>query len=156
MTGKKLTLTLTRMRCLFNSSKYVVEKKTDTLNIAQIEIFFRKKLVINFCHWTFRIFCFSQWRHVDSTHAGSVKVNLFPSQQISCHTGSYQCFLLILNFSSNIYNYWTSDWFFRCFGGYHINDTAGWFHTVSCVRSKRLWRHGLMALISLVEFLWWF
>ena len=31
------------------------------------------------------------------------------------------------------------------FSGCHKNDIKGWFHTFSCVRSKRLWRHVLTA-----------
>ena len=51
-------------------------------------MFLRKKSCYEFCHCKFRMFSLSEYRHVVSTHAQSVKVNLFPGQQISCHTGS--------------------------------------------------------------------
>ena len=39
---------------------------------------------------------------------------------------------------------WTSNWLICCYRGCHKNDMEGWFQTVSCVHSKRLWRHVLI------------
>ena len=68
LSGNKSTSTL-RACVVFLTVQNFIEKKTDTLNNATREILFIKNFVITILSLKYHMFCYSECRHVVSTHA---------------------------------------------------------------------------------------